>query len=115
MSVAGSNSVNNHLPSNGRKRRLNPPSPHDKNQSKLKFASEKRVRLSQEVPDIVNSGSSSSEMAHTISHTETNNKLPFTNSFTAKAGLNNHKKSGQGKKLVIKNRRGKKLCVDWFC
>lgn len=107
MSVAGSNSVNNHHPSNGRKRKLNPPSPCDKNQTKLKFASEKRVRLSQEVPDIVKSPAS--EMAHTLSPTETNNKLPFTNSFAAKAGLNNHKKSGQGKKLVIKNRKGTKL------
>ena len=104
MSVAGNHSVNHRFLPNGRKRKLSPcsVSPHDKRQTRLKFTSEKRIRVSQEVPDTVNSELLDSDMAHT----ESNNKLPFANSFSAKASLNNHKKPGQGKKLVIKNRKG---------
>ena len=108
MSVAGNHSVNHRFLPNGRKRKLSPcsVSSHDKRQSKLKFTSEKRIRVSQEVLDTVNSELLDSDMAHTVSPTESNNKLPFANSFSAKASLNNHKKPGQGKKLVIKNRKG---------
>ena len=49
-------------------------------------------------------------MEQTVSPTESNHKkLPFANSFATKASLNNHKKPGQGKKLVIKNRKGEWL------
>ena len=114
MSVAGSNSVNNHFPPNGRKRQLNAHSTsptNDRTQTKLRFPPEKRTRLSPEVSDQAHSSSSSTEdMAHMAGHSETNNKLPFSNSFAAhssKAGMNNHtRKPGQGKKLVIKNRKG---------
>ena len=112
MSVAGNHSVNHHFLPNGRKRKLSPcsVSPHDKRQTKLKFTSEKRIRVSQEVPDTLNSELSASEMEQTVSPTESNHKkLPFANSFATKASLNNHKKPGQGKKLVIKNRKGELL------
>lgn len=114
MSVADSNSVNNHFPPNGRKRQLNTHSTspaNDRTQTKLRFPPEKRTRLSLEDSDTAHPSSSSSsaeDMAHTAGHTETNNKLSFSNSFAAhsKAGMNNHtRKPGQGKKLVIKNRK----------
>ena len=134
MSVSGNGSFpgNHNLPPNGRKRKLSnrnsctsseastSSSSLSSRQSKLNFTpNHKRQRLS------VNSSNHSqlslhhtnskeketSEMAH---QPGTNNRLSFgTNNFVASkvavaSGTNNHvKKPSQGKKLVIKNRKGK--------
>ena len=102
MSLAGKDSLN-HFPSNGRKRRR---SAHA-NQPKLNFTTEKRKRHSVEISEPFGL---SQEMSHATPTTaEANHKLLHVNSFAAKAGLNNHaRKPGQGKKLVIKNRKGTK-------
>lgn len=137
VSGSGSFPGNHNLPPNGRKRKLSsrlsrsssdPSSPSDtasssssttSKQSKLNFTpNHKRQKIS------VNNSNHSPPLHHTNSTEETlcsdmahqpgtNNRMSFNNnSFVvgkaAAAGTNNHvKKPSQGKKLVIKNRKGK--------
>ena len=141
MSVRGRGSFsgNNNLPPNGRKRKLsnrNSNSSSDQSsssssssskQSRLNFTpNHKRPRLSvnnsnHSPPSLHHSNSrefeENSDMAH---QTGTNNRMSFgSNSFmsgkaAATAGTNNHvKKPTQGKKLVIKNRKG--TCRERIC
>ena len=134
MSGSGSGSFpgNHNLPPNGRKRKLSSRNSHTSSeastssgslssrQNKLNFTpNHKRQRLS-----LNNSNHSPPSLHHTNLKEEedrecsemahqpgTNNKLSFgTNNFkvAVASGTNNHvKKSSQGKKLVIKNRKGK--------
>lgn len=137
MSGSGNGSFpgNHNLPPNGRKRKLSNRNSHTSSeastsssslssqQNKLNFTpNHKRQRLS-----LNNSNHSPPSLHHTNSKEEedrdcsemahqpgTNNRLSFgTNNFmTSKvavaSGTNNHvKKPSQGKKLVIKNRKGK--------
>ncbi len=115
MSVAGTSrdSHSNHHPANGRKRRLSPHSnstpTQDKTQTKLKLFSEKRKKLCIDVPGVLPpSHDTMSSASATSTHSDTKNKLSFPkNNLAAKAAVNNHtRKPGQGKKLVIKNRKG---------
>ena len=118
MSGSGSRgSMNNHCP-NGRKRRLTShrvkvSSSPDSNQPQLRFPPKKRPRTDD--PELLDAAPSTSavEMAH-LPEASNNHKISLGNNFV-KAGIsNNHaRKPGQGKKLVIKNRKG--VCVLKAC
>ena len=111
--------MNHRCPPNGRKRRLTSirVKATSSSQSQLPFLPKKRQRTS----DSENSDSQlaccsgSVDMAELpVSPSGTNNhRLSLGNNLLGKGGINNHtKKSGQGKKLVIKNRKG--LCPERF-
>lgn len=124
MSVAGgSDSSSNHFPTNGRKRRLSPhTNSKNDNHKTLNCPPDKRLCSSNSpssstahffnshpTPLLDSEEQCSTTMASPLDSTKaSNNRLPHSNNFAAKdAGLNDHaRKSGQGKKLVIKNRKG---------
>lgn len=102
MSVASSSNSNN-LPSGARKRKLNPnhhQNHSDPKQQKLSFLPQTRYPSDSVDLDPDNMASSSSPSGRN------NHKISLTNSHAAKVSTNHTKKPGQGKKLVIKNRKG---------
>ena len=117
MSGSGrTTSMNQLCPPNGRKRRLTSirVKATSSSQSQLPFPPKKRQRTSDsETSDSqLACCSGSVDMAELpVSPSGTNNhRLSLGNNLLGKGGVNNHaKKSGQGKKLVIKNRKGLRL------
>ena len=96
MSVAGTNCNGSH--SGGRKRKLNSTSGNSKKQTKLTYPSSSNQAQPFDC-NIV------SPMADSV---EGESSAPQTGSFMPRASLSNHvKKPGSGKKLVIKNMKGK--------
>lgn len=86
---------------NGRKRRLNSLRVKVPDKNQIPFSAKKRRRTSDSAPH------SPINMAHLPGSPNSANNHKLSLSVTANVGFNNiSKKPGQGKKLVIKNRRG---------